>query len=358
MKKVLVLALTAMLLCAAALPALAEDAALFTAKGTVWTDTVMLLAPMSGQVENFSLSAGDSLLAGQTAFTLRPMALFAPASGIVRSLRALPGDQAQAVSAQYGALLYIEKDAVWQVAASMQGGYNAIENRDIQVGDMLRGQTISRGDKINGTASVFLTGNREFTVEMERGDFELEDTVKFYIGSGKEHASKDYIGSGKVSRPAPLPVMGEGTVAKVLVKEGDRVERGQPLVYLDSAGMVFQNNDVLPEVRAEADCMIAQVLVTPGQMVSKGQAVLAVYPSGALEAQLSVDELDIAKVKTGQTIAVTVDAYKDQVFTATVNKINPLGVTVMDTTKFIVTISFQDAQGLMPGMHVKGLWAQ
>lgn len=47
------------------------------------------------------------------------------------------------------------------------------------------------------------------------------------------------------------------------------------------------------------DCLISQVLATPGQTVMQGQALMVLLPAGQLEATLEIDELDIAKVFMG-----------------------------------------------------------
>lgn len=72
------------------------------------------------------------------------------------------------------------------------------------------------------------------------GDFELEDDINIYPGSSKENYRADQIGSGKIIRPAALAAAGQGMIASVLVQEGERVMRGQPLFMLDSAGQALR----------------------------------------------------------------------------------------------------------------------
>ncbi len=356
MKKIVCLLLAALMLFGAT--AMAKETA-FYAKGSVAAPQVQyILAPMGGQVANFTLNGGDQVTAGQVAFTLAPTTVYAANDGTITGLNARPGDSAQAVIGQYGALCYIERDNLWQVNATTEGGYSDKKNRDIRIGATLRGQAIISSEKYNGTGKVIAAEGKAFTVELEKGDFELEDTVKFYLGTGKEYASKDYVGSGKVSRAAQIPVQGTGVVAKVLVEDGQAVTRGQALFLLDSDTAVYKDNAAMAEVVFTADALVAQVLVTPGQYVIQGQAVLAVYPKTALEATLEVDELDIAGVKEGQIIRVTVDSYPDKVRTAMVKEITPLGVTVLDTTKFMVKITFENSDDLMIGMHIKGYWEE
>lgn len=352
MKKWVCLVLAAALLFGAV-----AQAETFYAKGSISApEAVYILAPMGGQVENFTLNAGDRVKAGETLITLAPAMVYAANDGVVSAVFSKAGDSAQGIISQYGALAYVERNNIWQVNATMDGGYNDKKNRDIRVGDTLRAQATVSGEKYNGTATVIAVNGKAFSVELETGDFELEDTVKFYLGRGKDYATKDYVGSGKVIRPAQLPVMGSGVVAKVLVEEGEAVSRGQMLFILDADTAVYGDNETTPDIAAAQDAIVAQVLVTPGQYVVKGQPVLVVYPEGKLEVALEVDELDILTMKEGKTIRVVVDADTSKIHYVAAGEINPIGITVLDTTKYIVKAVLDNAEGLMIGMHVKGYW--
>ena len=68
--------------------------------------------------------------------------------------------------------------------------------------------------------------------------------------------------------------------------------------------------------------------------------------------ELSVDELDINKVRTGQKVLITMDTYGDKVFNAIIKKIYPL----LDsrTQTFTVDAEFVDSpQNLFPGLSAE-----
>ena len=180
--------------------------------------------------------------------------------------------------------------------------------------------------------------------------------MNIYLGSSKENYRADQIGSGKIIRPAALAAAGQGMIASVLVQEGERVMRGQPLFMLDSAGARYASGEeVKPEARFEQSGIISEVLARPGQYLQQGQAVMTMLPQTALEAALEVDELDIAKVRIGDTLRVSVDAYEGE-RKGTVTRIEPLGRVMLDTTKFIVKVSFEESSDLLIGMHVRAYW--
>ena len=358
MTKMISLALALLIFTGLLLPVGAENAApaqpVFSAKGLIEAPVpVTVFAPMGGQLGDFSWQAGDTVQEGDSAFNILPAQVRAQSDGVIAGLRARQGDMAGAVMAQYGALCYINREDVWQIEATITSTADKVETRDVVIGQTLRVQRGTGDDKARGEGIVIARTDKSFILEIERGDFDIEDSVRVYLGSSKDNARVDQIGTGKIVRPASLPVAGEGIVASVLVKEGDSVKRGQPLFTLDSASARYESGDeIRPEALFPYSGIVASVLVQPGQFVQQGQALMTILPEGSLEAALEVDELDIAGIRIGDTLRVSVDAYADE-RAGTVVSVNPLGRVTLDTTKFIVKLSFESSDDLMIGMHVK-----
>ena len=80
-----------------------------------------------------------------------------------------------------------------------------------------------------------------------------------HVGPGGEGP----VGSGQVTVPM------QGTIVKVLVKVGDRVEVGQPVCVLEA--MKMEN-----PVNAEKDGVVAEIKVKPGDTVGTGDVVLVI----------------------------------------------------------------------------------
>jgi multidrug resistance efflux pump len=90
--------------------------------------------------------------------------------------------------------------------------------------------------------------------------------------------------------------------------------------------------------------------------VGKDQLLLTVEPLNDLEFLVDVDELDITSLKAGDAVQVKVDAL-GQVVPAAVKEVHPLGVKVLDTTKYQVSLTMQSVpEGLLPGMRVTAYW--
>jgi HlyD family secretion protein len=67
---------------------------------------------------------------------------------------------------------------------------------------------------------------------------------------------------------------------------------------------------------------------------------------------LNVDELDIKKVRPGQTVTITADAAEGTEYTGVVTKVNIKGTTQNGVTSYPVTIRIDKTEGLLPGMNV------
>lgn len=116
-----------------------------------------------------------------------------------------------------------------------------------------------------------------------------------------------------------------GRAEEILVKEGDRVRRGQILAWLSSterAALIDAARSQGEQALAEwADAYKAAPVVSPingtvivrgvepGQTVSVNDAILVLSDRLIVKAQ--VDETDIGKLKVGQDALVSLDAYPE-----------------------------------------------
>ena len=77
-------------------------------------------------------------------------------------------------------------------------------------------------------------------------------------------------------------------------------------------------------IKSETEGKVYSILKEKGEMVNTQNPVALVGDSLAFTLELQVDEYDIARVRVGQKIVLSMDSYKGQVFEAVVEKINPL----------------------------------
>lgn len=349
-----------LLLALCVFPALAEPEAGAPqrwAKGVVQAvDTVDVFAPVGGQVQDFDVRAGDVVEAGKALITVQPLQVRAPENGVVRLVKAQTGDRAMDVIQQYGALCFIDREDVQWVRASVATAYNKPKNRAITLGETLRVYDGNTEDPQDTVGTVIAVDGKGYVVEIPAGIFDLEDKVRLYRGEGDTYNAKDKVGEGKVERAKPVPVMSEGVVANVIAKEGQQVTRGDVLFMMDDVSAEHKMPASTEAVSSRGG-VVSALYVLDGQQVRKDQLLLQIEPLDTMEFLVDVDELDISSVRLGQEMQVKVDALGENRVAATVKRIIPLGITVLDTTKYQVELSIQNApEGLLPGMHVTAYW--
>ncbi len=77
-------------------------------------------------------------------------------------------------------------------------------------------------------------------------------------------------------------------------------------------------------IKSAVDGRIYNMLVKKGEMVSVQMPVAVVGDASDFMLELQIDEYDIASIKIGQKILVSMDSYKGEIFEAEVSRINPL----------------------------------
>ncbi len=143
-----------------------------------------------------------------------------------------------------------------------------------------------------------------------------------------------------------------GRIEEILVREGEKVETGQPLAWMSST----ERAALLDAARAEgeetlrywqevykATPLIAPIdgevivrAVEPGQTVTSADAVIVLSDRLIVKAQ--VDETDIGKVKLGQAAIIGLDAYPQVKVKAKVGHISYESKTVSNVTIYEVDI--------------------
>ncbi len=77
-------------------------------------------------------------------------------------------------------------------------------------------------------------------------------------------------------------------------------------------------------IRSEINGKVYSLIKEPGEMVSPQTPLAVIGDATLFLLEMQIDEYDIAKIKLGQTVLLTMDSYKGEVFEAKVSKIIPL----------------------------------
>lgn len=120
------------------------------------------------------------------------------------------------------------------------------------------------------------------------------------------------------------------------VKEGDNVKAGQVLGAQDVSALVTSsatNPDALAnaagsiisdaEIKSPIDGQVVQNDVINGQVVSPGMDVATIADTSHFYIQANVEETSILRIKQGQVVDVSIDAYPHRSFRGYVESIKP-----------------------------------
>ncbi len=92
----------------------------------------------------------------------------------------------------------------------------------------------------------------------------------------------------------------------------------------ESAYRVNQSQEGYFVVRSATAGLLYEIYREVGEVVRRNEPLALIGNGKNLYLQLAIDELDIGRIRLGQTVLVTADSYNGQIFKARVQKIYPL----------------------------------
>ncbi len=204
-------------------------------------------------------------------------------------------------------------------------------------------------------------------------------------GIGENTAATAKIGSLECNEGAnftfpkdkAITAKASGEIKTIYIKEGNSVSKGSVIAAIDDEDLQDQiknGKDSLEDSRLSYETAQEQLdnyrITAPisGTVIEKNLkagdtldsanksavagAIAIIYDMSHLEFTVSVDELDIKKVKVGQAVEITADSLEGQKFTGLVSKVSINGTTQMGATAYPVTIIIDQGSELLPGMNV------
>ena len=250
----------------------------------------------------------------------------------------------------------------------------------------------STGEQIPGTVTAVsskdetLTGGRivrYVTIEAANpGGLTTEQSAAASVGDYSSSLEGTFSPVVETIFSADLP--DSVTVEQLLVSEGDYAAKGAPIFRFDreSADKLMRSfREKLDSAKDAMDSANSKIESTKSSMnnytitapisgtvirknmkagdkiTSKGSGdgVMAViYDLSSITFSMSIDELDISKVKTGQTVQITAEAAGDASFRGIVENVSLESANNNGITTYPVSVTVKDPKGLLPGMNVNG----
>jgi HlyD family secretion protein len=108
------------------------------------------------------------------------------------------------------------------------------------------------------------------------------------------------------------------------------------------------------ELRAPFDGVVAQVNVDPGDpSTTTGQSAVKVVDISALHLDAQISDIDIGKLAVGQAAIVRADSQPDTVYNGKISYIAPTATTVGTIRTYLVRVTLDKHDGLLPGMSAR-----
>lgn len=185
-------------------------------------------------------------------------------------------------------------------------------------------------------------------------------------------------GSFRAETETSLSAETTGTIAQILVKEGQWVNKGTTILTLSSKDLDKQletANISIREAELALDTQKKQMehytITAPisGKVITKNKKqgdtidpatdtqvgpMAIIYDMGYLKFDMNIDELQISKLSVGQKVSITTDNFPDTSFEGVLEKISLKGITNNGITSYPVTIKVENYDNLLPGMNVTG----
>ena len=284
-------------------PALAQA----TFQGSVISrETTAVSAPFGGLIDDISLRKGDVIHVGDPVATIKTTKVYAEMDGVVSGVFAREGDQTEGITERYGGVMYLEPVNKYLVSATTEKAYNSSATKYVHIGERVYLSCTKDGTHV-GTAVVTKisdvddSGNTPYTLEVIGGEFYMGETVGIYRDSA--YATESRIGRGTIQQNAAVPVKGTGSVLKLHVQVGDRVERGEVL-FETVEGVLDGLYAVDNTIYSPLDGFVASVEATQGSAVEKGGKLISVFPKDAMQIEMKVSELDLNEIHEGDKVSI------------------------------------------------------
>jgi biotin carboxyl carrier protein len=332
---------------APALPDGADNRDTMILSGSVTAkDTFSVKAPFGGPVADYNLRTGDKVQADDVLFSLDTTKIYAPCDGVIGGLRAKAGDSAGFVQDRYGALCCIEPEISLKIATDTADAYDRNENRLVHMGETVYIKSTSNSKHV-GLGIITSIDGKKYTVEVQSGNLELEESVSLYRNS--DYVSTSRIGKGETSRINPIAVTGSGAVLNIAVAEGSSVKRGDLLFEMVS-GELDGLLPAKPEVTAQKDGVLADILVSPGQTVTRGQVMAMLHTAVSAQVSDTISETDVGNIQAGQAVSIEFESLNDKLYPGTVASISAIGNTTDGETEFTVYVDFVPDEFIREGL--------
>lgn len=257
-------------------------------------------APIGGSVGSVEVEVGQQVQAGDVLARLTTEKVYASEDGVVTGVFGEAGDNAETVANRYGAVMYVEGESKYTIAASTENAYNKTENKFVRVGEQVYLCCYSDGSH-SGVGVITAIEGTDYTVEVLTGEFLVGETVSVFRGDSA--VSTQRIGRGTLSRKNPTAVTASGSIVSIAVQDGDSVKKGDLLMETlsgDFDGLYMSGSDIL----ATEDGVVAKLNLEQGGKLEKGGVAAVIYPMSDMRIEAKIEEANLGLIHVGDAVEI------------------------------------------------------
>ncbi|MBU1000012.1 efflux RND transporter periplasmic adaptor subunit [Patescibacteria group bacterium] len=283
-----------------------------------------LIKPIVPQYQTVQAEKGtliQTVSASGNITTANNVSVTIQASGVVKEVLVKNGDQV--IQGQTLAILTLDQASQQKQAAAYASYLSAKNSYD------------SANVKVNSLQAALFKANQTFINDAVARELETDDPT--YI---QEHALW-------------------------LVAEADYKSQATAILAAQSsfAAASLNLSQLSSTITAPVSGIVKGLTITPGAIVtvtsssssstSTSQVLGSIYQAGQLQAQVNISEIDSVKVKEGDKVTMTLDAFPNDTFTGKVVSINTNGVVSSGVVNYPAIISFDSGNDhIYPNMGV------
>lgn len=217
---------------------------------------------------------------------------------------------------------------------------------------------------------------QEVEIKIENPGYTLDGVSAGYITVTTQNESQVRAVENskfKSSKSVSFRCPSSGTVENLYVNDGDRIVAGELLMKLNNSDLFDKLADTksslsnsyteLSDLKddysfytivAPIDGVITALNVSEGDYIRSEGSLATIVNTNKLQFQISVDELDILKIKVGQQAKITIDAIEEtenNPIIGYVSEIGIVGTNMNSVTSYPVTITLDGREDIMMGMN-------
>jgi len=281
----------------------------------------------------------------------------APASGRVKELKARRGEDATSTTQTYGQLCWIIQDEMMELTVEL--------DYPTEVGYTFEVEDLDYNRYFAEVTAVSEKSANIATMDIHTDELDIDEEVwVFYYGRKDNH-----LGVGKVNIKNGIKVTGSGKISDIYVENDQYITRGDLMFRLDNkdAMLTYESQTIsvseaqrkLVDLRkdlgksdlpAPVSGVLLDMNILKGQNANSGVTIARIQDHINLQTVINIDELDIAKIKVGQKVEITLEALEGKVYKGTVEKIAVVGNSTNNFATYPVTISIDDPGEIKIGM--------